>query len=48
MHDRPDGSDRPASDVERDQEAFFSRWIDWYQIGVASFEMSEQEGTILI
>ena len=45
---RPYGSDRLAGDVKRDQQAFFGRRTDWHQIGVAPFEMSEQQGTILI
>jgi hypothetical protein len=34
--------------VKRDQQAFFGRRNDWQEIGIAPFEMSEQEGTILI
>src|SRR4029077_1123791 len=48
VHDRPDGSDRLAGNVKRDQQAFFGCRIYWQQIGVAQFEMSEQQGTISI
>ena len=48
MHDRPDGPDRLAGDVKRDQQAFFGCRNYWQQIGVAPFEVSEQQGAILI
>src|SRR5690349_22651872 len=48
MHDSPDGSDRFACNVKRDQQAFFGCRNDWQQIGVAPFEVPEEQGTILI
>src|SRR5215472_1405477 len=48
MHDPPDGSDRFAANVKRDQQAFFGFRNDLQQIGVPSSEMVEEQGTILI
>src|SRR5260370_25544558 len=48
VHNRPDRSDGFAGDVKRDQQAFFGCRNDWHQIGITPFEMSEQQGTILI
>src|ERR687898_3167095 len=48
MRDRPDGPDGLASDVKRDQQAFFGCRNDWHQIWVTPFEMLEQQSAILI
>src|SRR6185369_9605618 len=48
MHDRPDRSDRFATDVKRDQQAFFGCRNDWQQIGVTPLEMCEQQRAILV
>ena len=48
MHDGPDRPDRLAGDVKRDEQAFFGCRNDRAQIGVAPFEVSEQQGAVLI
>jgi hypothetical protein len=48
VRNRPNGPHRLAGDVKRDQQTFFGCRNDWHQIGVAPFEMCEQQRSILI
>src|SRR5688572_22516474 len=48
VHDCPNGSNSLAGNVKGHEQAFFSCRNYWQQIGVAPFEMSEQQSSILI